>query len=148
MIDMKEIKYRAKTLDGKTVYGTDLLHNKVIVDNLNDERYYLLFNPKYELKAIFNYLMNPIKFSHLKESVFKVIPESICRFTGLQDKNKKDIYEKDILQYYNDKMGNKLLVTFEWGMFYAVCDDLWHYVSKNAYIVIGNSFDSPELLKK
>ncbi|NOQ37602.1 hypothetical protein GQ472_01815 [archaeon] len=70
----------------------------------------------------------------------------LVQFTGLQDKDGKDIYVGDILQFEGHKDASKKVVTLEYGMFCLGNDSLWHYVSKNAYVIIGNRFKNPELL--
>jgi acetyltransferase-like isoleucine patch superfamily enzyme len=68
--EMRVIKFKAKTLDGKDwVYGD--LSRSVIGGNV---RYYLKI---------------------LDAKKIEVNPDTVCQFTGLQDFNEKDIYECD-----------------------------------------------------
>ena len=79
---------------------------------------------------------------------WEVIPETVGQFTGLLDKNGKEIWEYDIV----DWDGVKLLVEFIDGSFCihenyedATLHDL--FFERNEINVIGNRFDNPELLK-
>lgn len=83
--------------------------------------------------------------------------ETVGQFAGLLDKNGKEIYEGDILRWYDDNI--LYVVTFESGMFYASikeCNEgmiggfslyrLTKYDYRKCEIV-GNIHDNPELLK-
>lgn len=87
---------------------------------------------------------------------YEVDPSTICRCTGLKDKNDKLIWENDICNYYNseDKDGIGIIkndyvlwidetISMRHKMtplFYLQCKDEWE--------VIGNIFDNPDLLNK
>lgn len=79
----------------------------------------------------------------------------LMQFTGLKDKNGREIYEGDIISFTDLSVPFKRAsVYFENGCFYA--DDkhpqgniaLWYLVDNNRDVeVIGNIYENPELLK-
>ena len=128
---MRQIKFRGKRKDGVWVYG-DLMH----------------------LEKDFKPLIKIIDWSTKDQ---EVDPDTVYQFTGLVDRNGKDIYEGDVCNcsygYTNDKTG---VVYYEDGCFYV--DDkhpsgnmpLKSLVKSeaNRIEIIGNIFDNPELLNE
>ena len=78
----------------------------------------------------------------------------VMQFTGLHDKNGKDIYEGDILKYKFSVLGGMDEVIFTDGMFRLKDDYIpeagFRTVSnvENYCEVIGNIHDNPELLNQ
>ncbi|MEK5524121.1 YopX family protein [Heyndrickxia sp. FSL W8-0423] len=83
----------------------------------------------------------------------------VVQYTGLKDKNDKEIYEGDVLLFNNDypnaqKMDWKCVVKYRKGSF--VCEypkdgvynhfDSWN-VPKVTWEVIGNIYENPSLLE-
>ncbi len=82
-----------------------------------------------------------------------VNPDTIGQFTGLHDKNGKEIYEGDIIRFVNGQkkvngewVDNEFIYTIEYseGAFRGV---LGLSKSLDAVEVIGNIHDTPELLE-
>ena len=72
----------------------------------------------------------------------KVIPETVGQFTGLLDKNGREIYEGDIIE---SKYSNPAPVEFLDGQFCANYNGYCALIPSEAYVVIGNVHDTPEL---
>lgn len=79
-------------------------------------------------------------------------PETIGQFTGLLDKNGREIYEGDIIRFVNGQkkvngewVDNEFIYTVEYseGTFYGIFG-----LSKvlNSVEVIGNIYDNPDLI--
>ena len=130
---MREIKFKAKTCNGKWVEG--LLAHK-------DDKWY-----------ISNKVGQPF--------AFEVRPETICQYTGLKDKNGKEMYESDILEW-QVRNGSSDYYECVWledecsFAFNSIRDrnnyenpvDCYDYYDTCEFCmgVIGNIFDNPDLL--
>lgn len=83
---------------------------------------------------------------------YEVVPETVGQFTGLTDKNGKEIYEGDILYMWNTGM-KKAIVKFTHGTFALFVEDDKYLQPLNLQYwldseIIGNIHDNPELFKK
>ncbi|UYX56076.1 YopX family protein (plasmid) [Bacillus thuringiensis] len=80
----------------------------------------------------------------------RVVPQTVGQYTGIEDKNGKGIYHKDIVRSHDG-----LLYIVEWdeeeAMFYYKDsygdEDCDLRMSAVSFEVIGNEHDNPELLK-
>lgn len=121
---MREIKFRGKRVDNdEWVYGD------LIIDNAE------------------NYFIH--RREEKRQEASMVYPDTVGQFTGLLDKNGKEIYEGDVVEFGNRIQGRSKVV-FDNGCFMAEAKNyetaLTYRVSMHA-IVIGNIHDTPELLK-
>lgn len=129
---MRNIKFRGKCNGtGEWVYG-DLVRNV--------EGAYAIIPP---------YQMN----MHNTCSDYEVDPDTIGQFTGLHDKNRKEIYEGDVIiqQAYSGK--KPMLVRFEHGAFVTGEHSGSSTATRPMLIqkrceVLGNIYDNPGLISK
>lgn len=115
---MREIKFRGKRLDnGEWVYGD--LH----------------------IRTPFPHIHSEIDYGKVD-----IDPHTVGQFTGLHDKNGKEIYEGDIVRY---DMGGECEVSYCIGGGFAGFDlsPAFHNEHQLTDVeVIGNIHDNPELL--
>lgn len=91
----------------------------------------------------------------------KVDPSTVGQYTGLTDKNGKQIFEGDIVQYHERQFDGKDVpvrdaVIYEEGGFsvraYFLNNWLWNSINGNTQLrdveIIGNIHDKPKLLKE
>lgn len=131
---MRKIKFRGKSIDGKEwLYGD-------LVSSADEKRFAILVNDKESYDEC------------------EVDPETVGQFTGLMDKNGKEIYEGDVIGCHNPRIKHLIFYNEKQGRFIAalngniendfvnVCgldDSRWNSSKK----VIGNIYDNPYLLK-
>ena len=154
---MREILFRGKGIDdGKWYEGYLARPNPKVCRTL--EMYDCLIGFQYSVVDGFVWV--------------KVIPETVCQFTGLVDKHDKRIFEGDIVRYWDGEKAFTAQVVFECGAFgiarrpelpisfpHACNNDnfmsLWELIWNQEYLeptcvdvlrVIGNVHDNPELL--
>lgn len=121
---MREIKFRGKSLDnGEWVCGD--LH----------------------IRTPFPHIHSEIDYSKVN-----IDPHTVGQFTGLHDKNGKEIYEGDIIVLGHKRNCKASVVWIDAGFARKSTnpfDDAYYLTGADMerYVVIGNIHDNPELLK-
>lgn len=86
----------------------------------------------------------------------RVIPETVGEFTGLKDKNGVEIFEGDVVKYFNpysDKWITQLVKWDDQWACFGLFDTNNKWCQESDWVkiqfteVIGNIHDNPELLK-
>lgn len=82
-------------------------------------------------------------------NIIEVKKDTVCRYTGLKDRNGNLIWENDIVKINNSKVNT--LITFRDFEIICTIPNEKYYKHRleydTEYEVIGNIFDNPELLE-
>jgi uncharacterized phage protein (TIGR01671 family) len=140
---MREIKFRGKRVDnGEWVYGYPIIVSyKAWIKDINDKT----TNPR---------CLAP-DFADFR--CVEVEKETVSQYTGLKDKNGKEIYEGDIVFAEARFDCANMVVVWDKGSFVLVpCEKYKKYVSGCGYkdirwltkTVIGNIYENPKLMEE
>lgn len=148
---MRDIKFRGKKkYDGKWIYGY-LFNNGY---DGEEERFFIgyIIIDGYTGTADDDWDITGIDFA-------EIIPETVCQYTGLKDKDGQEIWENDIVYRTsldcdnNTKQEVGIICYHEYNTSFEIkqFNPIRYYftgVFNNGNIeVIGNIFDNPELLE-
>lgn len=95
----------------------------------------------------------------------EIIPDTICRFTGRCDKNRKKIWENDIIKYhfgeiyapikygcyqncFDSQKAEHVGFYVDWSDDKCLRKDLGYWIDMVDTMPVGNIFDNPELLQE
>jgi uncharacterized phage protein (TIGR01671 family) len=143
---MREIKFRGKRVDnGEWVYGS-LVINTIELDGQIENQY--------KIQDI-TYGLFPNDFMAGFDEV--VDPATVGQYTGLHDKNGREIWEGDIIKAValandHNQRGAITISAVEYWMGNACLKityiPLYPFIVDHSFEVIGNIYDNPDLLSK
>lgn len=134
----RQIKFRAKHIkNGAWLYG-DLLQS-------NEGSVYIGVHGQY--------IDDGMHFNDMYDETPYIDEDTIGQFTGLLDKNGKEIYEGDIIEITNPNTKEKYISTVKWNLkgYYAAImgnngNVILGYIDKSLIRIIGNIHDNPKLI--
>lgn len=137
----RQIKFRGKRNNGQWVYGG-------LCRRWDDKPCIVAYNPEERDDA-------PGSYEDNWDIYVDVYEDTIGQFTGLTDKNGKEIYEGDIVRYYDDiedELVSSHVIYHKESCSFCVaptklCGDYIGICAHWQYEVIGNIHDNPEQLK-
>lgn len=100
--------------------------------------------------------MSYITVDLIENEVYQVDASTVGQYTGIKDKNGKEIYEGDIVCYNGGKTPSRAKMVVKWedeSLLYSLSayKEAWAYelgeCSPSILEVIGNIHDNPELLE-
>jgi len=82
----------------------------------------------------------------------KVYTRTLGQYTGIKDRNGKEIFEGDVVNWFNGHQSENMIVcfangSFEFKRFQVKNNYYWINVDTESISIIGNIYDNPELTK-
>jgi len=147
-VSMREIKFRAWAENdiypkGKMYYPGDM-----VLDNNRKSKSAFLINLFGDVLSVFPDETDITKVNHgIVPARIGMQGIALIQYTGLKDKNGKEIYEGDILK--TDEAGWIGYVTYGSGVFFLTDNEggFSRMPDWEECAIIGNKFENPELLK-
>lgn len=140
---MREILFKGKKffdyddMDGKWVYGHLVVRPEY---DAGEDKYFICESGHRYIPCLSK-----------MPCTYKVVPESVCQYTSMKDKNGERIFEGDIVRGENWLHKNNKIyeVVFCEGCFYLMDSGcrMWHHDHIEDIEVIGNIHDNRELLE-
>ena len=134
---MRKIKFRGKPTENNVSYfeKEEFAYGFLVIDN---DQYYILLD-----------VLDNIKRDDYVTYMVEIKSETIGQYTGLKDKNGKEIYEEDIIYVIPEDETAFILWDKETARYIIQlkgwCADFDNYYGKELE-VIGNLLDNPESL--
>lgn len=127
----RTIKFKAKRID-----NNEWVEGNFIKDGKPDMREF--------------YIQTVPTFDETFGTLYEVDPNTIGQFTGLEDKNGKEIFEGDILEFTFEDIGKQKAIVYfndKYAAFLLNPIANFEFTKMSEGKVIGNIYDNPELLK-
>lgn len=150
--NMREIKFRAWDIEErKMIYERTMTH----VDEDSDEHDCKIILAPYDDESFIGFTTSCVFEEDITAEGEKV-KGTLMQYTGIKDKNGKEIYEGDVVRLVSQAGGYYSKFEVKYGEFVEQDDEdndikyvgfnLFKHIDYGEWEVIGNKFENPELL--